>query len=236
MKFGRSACLAGLVALGAWSMAACSSDKNNGNGDGGTPDGGGNTSTGGKTGTGGSTSNGGTAGKTGTGGNGGSTGGKTGTGGTTTNVDGGFDGGVPSVKITEPKDKATVGPGSAYPDFPKIPITFVVANFVLKAPMTPTSQCPLGSCGHVHINVDGTACDTAGAPYNNAGISSPLAIDLGLCPKSTLAGAHTVTISLHNTDHSDVKDAGGHLISDEILIDVAGVDGGVDGGAKKDGG
>jgi len=111
-----------------------------------------------------------------------------------------------------------IGKNAEYVNFPKIPIAFTVANFALKAPMTPVGQCPLGTCGHVHLNVDLAACNASGVPYNNAGISSPLDIDLGLCPKATLPGAHTVTISLHNTDHSDVKDAAGHLIHDTITI------------------
>jgi hypothetical protein len=233
MKFGRSACLAGLVALGAWSVAACSSDNTSSNGDGGTPDGGGATpGSGGKgSGTGGSTS--GSGGKgSGTGGSTSGTGGKgAGTGGSTTSVDGGNDGGVPEVKITSPKDLASIELAADK----KIPIEFTVANFALMAPMTPVAQCPKGSCGHVHINVDLMACDAVGVPYNTAGISSPLDIDLSLCPAASIPGAHTVTISLHNTDHSDVDDSSGHLISDTITISVVTGDAGADAG-KKDGG
>ncbi len=210
MKFGRSACLAGLVALGAWSVAACSSDKNNGNGDGGTePDGGGATpSTGGKSGgTGGSTSNGGTAGKTGTGGG---TAGKTGTGGSTTSVDGGNDGGVPTVKITTtPKEGATY-------NTTKIPVAYEVTNFDLKPPGTGAS-CKTGVCGHVHVNIDGADCNVNNTtqPYNTAGNTSPLTMDLSLC-KAGLDGAHSVVVSLHNDDHSPVKVNGVAVESDPV--------------------
>jgi hypothetical protein len=113
--------------------------------------------------------------------------------------------------------------------FPKIPIEFVVGNFTLKAPGS--SNCPAGSCGHVHINVDGNDCNATGVPYNAAAIASPGIIDLSLCTGG-VAGAHTVTATLHNNDHSNVSlTDGGPAVSDEILIsaDVG------DGGAK-DGG
>jgi hypothetical protein len=216
--------LAGIVALGAWSLAACSSDKNNGGNDGG-PDGGGATSTGGKTGTGGSggTSSGGSAGKS-TGGSAGSTGGS-GTGGESTDsgaptiIDAGFDGGSPSVKITAPKDLETIVKDADHPTFPKISVAFKVGNFELAAPETDVKLCPKGSCGHVHINVDGIDCNiSAAAPYNVAGNSTPLDIDLSLC-KAGVAGAHTVVISLHNTDHTDVTVAG-KLVSDTITINT----------------
>ena len=228
MKLGRSAFLAGLVALGAWSVAACSSDKTTGGNDGGTGGsdagpGAGGKGTGGKGGSGGSSgSTGGKAGSAGTG-----TGGSAGDGGSVV-PEAGFDGGTPSVKITDPKTGETVSKNAEYTAFPMVPIAFKVGNFALMPPATAITKCPKGTCGHVHINVDGADCNTSGAPYNNAGIASPLNIDLSLC-KAGVGGAHTVTISLHNTDHSDV-DVGGKLVSDEILITAVAGDGGTDAG------
>jgi hypothetical protein len=160
--------------------------------------GGATTGTGGKTGTGGGTSTGGNAGKGGSGGS--STGGSTSTGGTTTNTDGGFvDGGVPTVTITTtPKEGATY-------NTLQIPITYVVTNFELKPPGT-GSSCKPDVCGHVHVNVDGNDCNVNSTtqPYNAAGNTSPLTIDLSLC-KGGADGAHSVVVSLHNDDHTPVK-------------------------------
>ena len=197
MKFGRSACLAGLVALGAWSVAACSSETKSGN-DGGTggssEDGGGGKSTGGTAGKGGAGgSTGGTAGKGGSAGKGGTTS----TGGTTNSVDGGQDGGVPEVKITTSPVE-----GQTY-STTKISVAYVVSNFELKPPGTGAS-CAKDVCGHVHVNVDGNDCNqSATIPYNNAGNTSPLDIDLTLC-KGGVNGTHSVVVSLHNDDHSAV--------------------------------
>lgn len=215
MKLGRSAFLAGFVALGAWSMAACSSDNNKGGGDGG-PDGA--TSTGGSANTGGSTNTGGSgasAGKTSTGGSGGSsTGGSSGStsaGGSTTTVDGGNDGGVPSVKITSPTEGAIFTTS-------KVSVAFEVANFTLKPPGT-GSSCKAGVCGHVHINVDGNDCNVNSTtePYNNAGNTSPLDVDLTLCTGGA-SGAHSIVVSLHNDDHSAVTVNGKDVQSDPVDI------------------
>jgi hypothetical protein len=235
MKLGRNACLAGLVALGAWSLTACSSD-NNSSSDAGTDGGGavtgsGGSGTGGKGGAGGAT--GGTAGKGGTGGTAGSAGsagsaGKKTDGGEPdsgpTIIDGGFDGGTPSVKITDPDDLETVSKDSEYTAFPKFPVAFKVGNFELAPPGT-GKTCAAGVCGHVHLNIDGIDCNTTGAPYNNAAASSPVIADLGLC-KGGVAGAHTLVLSLHNDDHSDVK-VGGVLVSSTITITAKAGDAGV---------
>lgn len=217
MKLVRNACFATVVALGAWSMVACSSDKNNNNNDGGAGSDGGGTggstsSTGGK---GGSTSTGGNAGK---GGSGGSTGGGTSTGGTTS-VDGGNDGGIPTVTITSPTE------GEIF-TLTKIPVKFQVTNFDLKPPGTGAS-CKPGVCGHVHINIDGNDCNVNAttAPYNTAGNTSPLEMDLSLC-KAGAQGTHSVVASLHNDDHSPVKVNGTDVQSDPVDFKVTGGDAG----------
>jgi len=227
MKLSRIACLSGLVALSAWSVAACSDDNpvNPGTEGGTGGDESGGSSSGGKGGaTGGSAgkATGGTAGK---GAGGGSTGGSAGkgAGGASGSAgDGGgpvpTDGGDPGIKITDPKDLETISKDAEYTMFPKIPIEFELTNFVLMAPASGFTKCPKNHCGHVHINVDLADCNATGVPYNAAAISSPGIIDLGLC-KAGVGGAHTITASLHNDDHSDVKidDAGG-VVSDTITI------------------
>ena len=217
MKFGRSACLAGMIALGAWSVAACSKDTTGGNTDGGTggEDGGGS---GGK-GTGGSS----TGGKGGSGGS--STGGKggSGTGGSSV-VDGGNDGGLPTLSITSPKDNGDVTSTT-------VPIVMDIKNFALMPPGSGATKCPAGSCGHVHLNVDLNACNASGAPYNAAGASTTIPIDLSLCPAATIPGAHIVDATLHNNDHSAVK-VGGNTVGMSITINYVAGDAGADSGTK----
>jgi hypothetical protein len=48
---------------------------------------------------------------------------------------------------------------------------------------------------------------------------SPLDVDLALC-KHGVPGVHTVTVSLHNTDHSVVENRAGSTIEDSITITV----------------
>jgi hypothetical protein len=221
--------LTGIVALGSWSLAACSSDTAAPTGGDASTETGGSQSTGGKGGASGS------SGSAGKGGNAGSSGGAAGSAGKGTGGaagsagDGGgpvpTDGGDPSIKITDPKDLETISKDAEYTMFPKIPIAFEIANFVLKAPGA--ANCPAGACGHVHINVDGADCNVnAMTPYNAAATSSPGLIDLSLC-KAGVAGVHTVTASLHNNDHSNVSlTDGGAAISDTITITASVGDGG----------
>jgi hypothetical protein len=218
MIIRRDAFFAGLLTL-SFAGFGCSSKSSSGTPDAGgssTGTGGSSGGTGGKSGTGGT----GTGGKSGTGGTG--TGGKSGTGGTGT---GGTSGsGAPSVKIDSPANGASVGPTSTYPDYPDVPVAFTIKNFTLMAPgSNMNGKCPAGTCGHLHLLVDGTACnDKTGAsplPYNNAGATSPINAGLDYCPST--AGAHTITLEIHNDDHSAVKDSSGTVISDKINITAA---------------
>lgn len=242
MKVRRIACLVGLVTLGGY-FVACSSDETTPNGtDGGT---GGSEEAGGSAGKAGSAGKGGSgggsagsagkAGGGGTAGKGGSAGsaGKAGSAGSAgdsgTPEGGGNDGGNPSIKITDPMNGEHISKDAEYTMFPKIPIQLKISNFTVKAPNS--ANCPAGSCGHVHINVDGNACNASGVPYNTAVTSGTTGtIDLSLCP--SVAGVHTVTATLHNNDHSDVSLVdGGPVVGDEILITaVVGDAGTKDGG------
>lgn len=105
------------------------------------------------------------------------------------------DTGAPSIAITSPSAGGHVTLGT---DVNKsIPITFTTANFTLAAPGTPT--CGTG-CGHVHVLVDGTACNASMQAYNAEGSASPISALLAFCPMA--AGAHTVSVELHNSDHT----------------------------------
>jgi hypothetical protein len=173
------------------SAAACSSD--------GAPASPGTGGTGGES-TGGNTSK------------GGSGGGTTGSGGSGT---GGKSGSSPTIKITDPIAAETVGPTAEYPDYPDVPVQFTTTGFTLKAPGT-CAGAP--SCGHIHLLVDGSACNDVAnkAPYNAAGAASPINAGLDYCPN--IEGQHTITLEIHNDDHSPVKGADGKVISDSIQI------------------
>ena len=107
---------------------------------------------------------------------------------------------TPTIAISQPTQNATVTMAVGN----TVPVMFGVMNFLLKAPGTCVAAD--GACGHVHLKVDGAACnDTAGMkPYNNAGFASPINANLAFCPMAT--GAHTISLELHNNDHTPVLD------------------------------
>jgi len=107
---------------------------------------------------------------------------------------------TPTISISAPAQNATVTMAAGN----IVPVTFSVMNFLLKAPGTCVAAD--GACGHVHLKIDGTACnDTASSkPYNNAGFASPINAELAFCPMA--AGAHNISLELHNNDHTAVID------------------------------
>jgi hypothetical protein len=117
-----------------------------------------------------------------------------------------------TIQITAPADNATVAATAANPGFD---VAFTVSGFTLK---TPGTCGGIASCGHVHITVDGTACNNPAAPgpYNNDGNASPIAASLDLCPQ--LSGAHVVVAELHNDDHSTYTDANNKPVTSTVHI------------------
>ncbi len=110
-------------------------------------------------------------------------------------------GGNPTVLISSPMNGASVG----LPADQNIPVAFAVTNFNLQAP----GACMgAAGCGHVHITIDGTACNAMGSPYNNAGAASPINANFASCPMGTRTGMHTLELSLRNDDHSPVMVSG----------------------------
>lgn len=119
-----------------------------------------------------------------------------------------------TITITSPADKASVTADANNPD---VNIAFTVANFTLKAP----GSCKgMSSCGHVHLTVDGAACNdpSAPGPYNNDGFASPISIGLDYC--AMISGTHVVEAQLHNDDHSTYSDPAGMPVVDDITITV----------------
>ncbi len=106
--------------------------------------------------------------------------------------------GVPSIAITSPQAGETI---TLAADVNKsFPIAFTTENFTLAAPGTPT--CGTG-CGHVHVLVDGDACNSSTQTYNAEGSTSPINALFAFCAMPT--GSHTVTLELHNDNHSIVS-------------------------------
>jgi len=135
------------------------------------------------------------------------------------------DGGAPSVTIVSPATGAIIS--TATP--PDVPVMFTVTNFTFDVPVTGCGGVSSDNCGHIHLLIDGTACNATAsdpdgaAPYNNAypntGDTGPFTANpatviahlmqlangpgsLGYCPMTT--GSHTMEVSLHRTDHSAV--------------------------------
>ncbi len=108
----------------------------------------------------------------------------------------------PTLAISSPGDNGQVTMGMDR----KVPIAFAATGFTLKQPGTCTPAD--GACGHVHLKVDGAACNdtAAGRAYNAAGVASPIQANLALCPNA--AGSHSAVLELHADDHSAVQQGG----------------------------
>lgn len=124
--------------------------------------------------------------------------------------------GAPSLSITSPVRGEAVRLGTDVDQ--AVNVHFALANFTLMAP----GACgAMTSCGHLHLQVDGDACNDTGAPYNNAAVASPAVAKLAKCASAT--GAHVVILSLHHDDHSPALDSGGRpIVAMRELTAVAG--------------
>src|SRR5262249_7820652 len=100
---------------------------------------------------------------------------------------------TPGINISGPTPRTTV---LRAPDN-LVWVTFDVSNFTLRKPGTCAGDT---ACGHVHLKVDGAACNDTAAmkPYNAAGWASPISANLALCP--TVEGQHQVLLELHHDD------------------------------------
>jgi hypothetical protein len=128
-----------------------------------------------------------------------------------------FKSGNGTIKITSPTANMTVNATAANPG---VDVAFTVTGFTLKDPATKTCGT-MPSCGHVHILVDGAACNNMAAPgpYNNDGFASPIGAGLNFCPK--ISGTHVIVAELHNDDHSVYTAPGSTTaVSDTVTITV----------------
>jgi hypothetical protein len=118
----------------------------------------------------------------------------------------------PSIAISSPSNGQAVTLGSD--PMKSVPVSFTTTAFTLMAPGS--ANCTTGSCGHAHLFIDGSACTPTGMPYNNAGAASPIDALFKSC--ATPTGSHTISIELHNNDHSPVQNANGATIAATVTV------------------
>jgi hypothetical protein len=131
--------------------------------------------------------------------------------------DSGTSSSTPTIAITAPANNGTLTLTNKTGN-----IAFTTTNFTLMAAGTcPSNDNDTPPCGHIHVLIDGTACnDTNGnVPYNISATASPAAANFGLCP--TADGAHTVVLELHNDDHSPYQ-VNGQTVSATVSITTSG--------------
>ena len=143
------------------------------------------------------------------------------------NPDTGTGGGTPTIKITNPTNNAAI-PISSLTDGTDLDIAYTVTNFDLKFPV---GSCGTEkNCGHVHLLVNGDACNDVGVPANREDSANPITAGFDYCKSGIVAGSYTLRLELHDDTHAAVKDATGNVIADQITITLTGgaTDGGTD--------
>ena len=110
-----------------------------------------------------------------------------------------------TIAITSPTVGQSVSRGSD--QHMTVDVAFAVTGFTFQPCPSDTS----GSCGHVHLLIDGFDC---GQPYNNFAVASPAQAFFDKCSRPT--GAHTITLELHHTDHTAIKNTAGAQIASAV--------------------
>jgi hypothetical protein len=103
----------------------------------------------------------------------------------------------PQVRIVTPQAGSTVSLGSDM----KVKVAITANDFVLKA----MGECKGDDrCGAAYLQIDGDSCNQPGKPYNNVLGDGDLGQDFLMealfehCPANARAGAHLLTVSLHD--------------------------------------
>ena len=119
---------------------------------------------------------------------------------------------LPTITITSPAPNASIT--TAADGDRTVHVGFQVTDLTLRSPGT----CLAGDepCGHVRVQVDGDACNTAGGAFNSVAASSPAQAALGRC--TTADGSHTVTLVVHRDDGTPWADADGVAVSAEVTV------------------
>jgi hypothetical protein len=129
--------------------------------------------------------------------------------------------GPPEILITSPQSGSVVQLMSGN----TTPVSFSVSNFNLQSPGTCNSAA---NCGQVYADLDNGACNQSGKMYNaiapspSNGSTGSVTLDFGLCPASTFSGNHTVTLSLHLDNGSEVIGAGNAPAVAQITVTTTG--------------
>ena len=123
-----------------------------------------------------------------------------------------YDSANQEVTITSPAPNASIT--TAADGDRTVHVGFQVTDLTLRSPGT----CLAGDepCGHVRVQVDGDACNTAGGAFNSVAASSPAQAALGRC--TTADGSHTVTLVVHRDDGTPWADADGVAVSAEVTV------------------
>jgi hypothetical protein len=126
---------------------------------------------------------------------------------------GSSSGSMASVQITSPLTGASVALGTD--NLQSVPVVFTLSNFTLKAPGTCAGAA---NCGHLHLVIDGytSPCDPVkgnGTEKYNVEVTTGTTTNaqFALCG-GTAAGAHVITLEVHDDAHADVNDSNGNLI------------------------
>ena|SRR5437660_11047747 len=114
-----------------------------------------------------------------------------------------------TISVTSPAAGSSVALGT---DSDKsVPVAFTTSNFTL------ADQCAgNANCGHIHLLIDGAACNPSGSPYNNSATVSPATAKFASC--ASPAGSHTVALELHHQDHTPVNDSRGAVIQTSVAF------------------
>jgi hypothetical protein len=131
---------------------------------------------------------------------------------------GGETGGTPSIKITKPANNTTMAI-TDLTDGTDLDVSYTVTNFDLKAPGTCGTE---KACGHIHVYVNGDACNATGLPANAEDITNPITAGIDYCKTGVVAGNYVVKLELHDDTHALVKDSTGNGISDQINVMLTG--------------
>jgi len=114
-----------------------------------------------------------------------------------------------TIQISSPADGEVVAINTP----PLVPVTFSTTDFTVKA----AGACAgAPSCGHVHVFIDGNACNPSGQPYNGQAFASPAQANFASCAMAT--GSHVIKLELHNDDHSPTLNASGAMISASVNV------------------
>ncbi len=134
---------------------------------------------------------------------------------------GSSSGGPPQIVVTNPQSGAVI----QLPASDTTQVNFNVSNFNLRQP----GSCGgAANCGQVYADIDNGACNQSGKMYNAVapspanGSTSSVVVDFSVCPASSFAGNHTITLSLRLDGGATVIGAGNAPAVAQITMTTTG--------------